>query len=180
MDEKVDAIAVRGDLRHVLSLLVAPTLITQLTMTVGWLGETYFVKQLGDEAIAAIGSAGQVSWLLMVLSMMVSAGATTLIAQSWGAGDLHSAQKVVTATLQQGAFAFRATCHEPLVLQRPENLGLAWNPAESQNLSHSLLRRLLARLPVQKREAGMEFGMMSLYRGIGDMVTPMYSMQGKE
>jgi Na+-driven multidrug efflux pump len=102
MDEKVDAIAVRGDLRHVLSLLVAPTLITQLTMTVGWLGETYFVKQLGDEAIAAIGSAGQVSWLLMVLSMMVSAGATTLIAQSWGAGDLRSAQRVVTATLQQG------------------------------------------------------------------------------
>ncbi|MFA0741196.1 MAG: hypothetical protein DFNUSKGM_001306, partial [Candidatus Fervidibacter sacchari] len=66
MNEKVDAIAVRGDLGHVLSVLVAPTLITQLTLTVGWLGETYFVKQLGDEAIAAVGSAGQVSWLLMV------------------------------------------------------------------------------------------------------------------
>ena len=102
MDEKVDAIAVRGDLRHALSVLVIPTLITQVTLTVGGLGETYFVKQLGDEAIAAVGSVGQVSWLLMVLTMMLSTGATTLLAQSWGAGDLRSAQRVVTATLQQG------------------------------------------------------------------------------
>jgi len=170
MDEKVDAIAVRGDLRHVLSLLIAPTLITQLTMTVGWLGETYFVKQLGDEAIAAIGSAGQVSWLLMVLSMMVSAGATTLIAQSWGAGDLRSAQRVVTATLQQGLL-FGLLAMSLWFFKDPiwDWLGI---PPKVRTLATVYFAVFLLVCPL----AGMEFGMMSLYRGIGDMVTPMYSM----
>ena len=162
MDEKIDAIAVRGDLRHVLSVLVAPTLITQLTLTVGWLGETYFVKQLGDEAIAAVGSVGQVSWLLMVLTMMLSTGATTLLAQSWGASDLRSAQRVVTATLQQGLL-FGLLAMTLWFLKDPiwDWLGI---PPKVRTLATIYFAVFLLVCPL----AGMEFGMMSL---IGALVT---------
>lgn len=172
MEDKVDAIAVQGTLSHALSVLVVPTLATQIALTVGWLGETYFVKQLGDEAIAAIGSVGQVSWILTVLTMMLSTGATTLVAQSWGAGDLRRVQSVVTATLQQGLFFGFLTMvlwffKDPI-----------WNwlgiPPKVRTLATIYFAVFLFVCPL----AGVEFGMMSLYRGIGDMVTPLYSMLG--
>ncbi len=170
MDEKINAVAVQGDLRYALTVLAVPTLITQITLTIGGLGETYFVKPLGDEAIAAVGSAGQVNWLLMVLVMMLSTGATTLLAQRWGANDLDGAQRVTTATLQQGLlFGFLAMSlwffKDPIW----DWLGI---PPKVRQLATLYFAVFLLVCPL----AGAEFGMMSLYRGIGDMVTPMYSM----
>ncbi len=170
MSENIDAIAVRGDLRRALSALTVPTLITQVTLTIGGLGETYFVKQLGDEAIAAVGAAGQVSWLLMVLTMMLSTGATTLLAQRWGANDLEGAKRVVSATLQQG-FIFGLLAMTLWFFKEP-----IWDwldiPPKVRQLATIYFAVFLLVCPL----AGMEFGMMALYRGIGDMVTPMYSM----
>ncbi len=170
MEEKIDAVAVQGDLRYALTVLAVPTLITQITLTIGGLGETYFVKRLGDEAIAAVGSVGQVNWLLMVLVMMLSTGATTMLAQRWGASDLNGAQRVTTATLQQGLlFGFLA-----MTLWFFKDLIWDWLgiPPKVRELATVYFAVFLFVCPL----AGMEFGMMSLYRGIGDMVTPMYSM----
>ncbi|MCS7265424.1 MAG: MATE family efflux transporter [Armatimonadetes bacterium] len=170
MGERVEAIAVRGDLKHALSVLAFPTLITQVTLTIGQLGETYFVKQLGDEAIAAIGAVMQVGWLFMVVAMMISTGATTLVAQRWGASDLVGARKVVTATLQQGLF-FGFVLWMLWFFK-----DIIWDWLDISYDVRQLATIYFAALLLASPIVSIEFGIMSLYRGIGDMLTPMYSM----
>ncbi|GEM_PF-479752 len=170
MEEKVEAIATRGDLKYALSVLAFPTLITQVTLTIGQLGETYFVKNLGDEAIAAVGAVMQVGWLFMVVMMMISTGATTLLAQSWGAKDLDRAKRVVTATLQQGLF-FGSVLWVLWFFK-----DMVWNWLGISHDVRRLATPYFAALLFASPIVSVEFGIMSLYRGIGDMVTPMYSM----
>lgn len=170
MGEKIEAIAVRSDLRHVLSILAFPTLITQVTLTIGQLGETYFVKSLGDEAIAAIGAVMQIGWLFMVVAMMISTGATTLLAQRWGAGDLDGARKIVAATLQQGLF-FGAILWTLWFFK-----DAVWDWLDISKEVRKLATVYFAALMLASPIVSIEFGIMSLYRGIGDMMTPMYSM----
>lgn len=170
MDEKIEAVAVRGDLKQALLVMAFPALITQFAMTIGQLGETFFVKRLGDEAIAAVGAVMQVGWIFIVVSMMISAGATTLVAQRWGAGDLLGARKVVTATLQQGLF-FGCTL---LILWFFKDI--FWDWLDISDDVRSLATIYLAALIIASPIFSIEFGIISLYRGIGDMVTPMQSM----
>lgn len=170
MEEKVDAIAVRGELGRALTVLAFPTLVTQVTLTIGQLGETYFIKRLGDEAIAAVGAVMQVGWLFMVVAMMISTGATTLLAQRWGASDLRGACRVVTATLQQGLF-FGSVMWTLWFFK-----DIVWDWLGIHQDVRRLATVYFAALLLASPLVSLEFGLMSLYRGIGDMVTPMYSM----
>ena len=48
-----------GSTLAALTMLTLPSLLTQIGQTIGWLGEAYFVGQLGTVAVAAICAVGQ-------------------------------------------------------------------------------------------------------------------------
>lgn len=169
MGESVDAVAVRGSLRHALSVLTIPTLFAQVAQTAGWLGEAYFVKQLGDEAVAAVGAVGQVGWILTVFTMMVSVGSTTLAAQRWGAGDLDGVKRVVTATLQQAIF-FGLLAMGLWFFRTPIWTWLGIEP-QVRKLADAYFSVTLLSFPLMS----LAFSLIALYRGIGDMVNPLFA-----
>lgn len=167
MGKQTETLIVKGSLGQALSFLALPTLGAQLVQSMGWLGEAYFVQKLGEAATAAVGAVGQAGWLLMVFNMMVSVGATTLTAQRWGAGDLKGVRQVVTTTLQQGLFF--GTFAMPLWwFKEPFWQWLGISPT-IQRFATVYFAAAVLSFPV----VSLTFSLMALYRGLGDMVTPL-------
>ncbi len=169
MERRTEAIAVHGTLAQALFVLTLPTLLAQTLQTVGWLGEAYFVQQLGEAATAAVGAVGQVGWVLMVFTMMVSVGATTLSAQRWGANEIDGVRRVVTATLQQALF-FGIVAMALWLVKNPiwRWLGIA---PKVQQLADLYFSVAVLSFPLMS----LAFSLMALYRGIGDMTTPLFA-----
>ena len=61
--------------------------LTTLFQTLYFLVDLYFVGQLGKEAIAGVGLAGNVMMVVLALTQALGVGATSLIAQAMGAND---------------------------------------------------------------------------------------------
>mgnify|MGYP000032396166 CR=1 FL=1 len=91
----MDGITVKSDdfWRKMISL-AAPIALQNLVGTLLNLVDTLMVGQLGDAAIAAVGLANQLFFLLMLLLFGISSGAAIFMAQYWGKRDLHSIHRV--------------------------------------------------------------------------------------
>ncbi|GBC99821.1 putative FMN/FAD exporter YeeO [bacterium HR17] len=161
--------ATEGSLLTALVTLTMPSLLTQIGQTVGWLGEAYFVGQLGTTATAAIGAVGQVGWVLMGMTIMVSTGTTTLVAQRWGARDAHGAVRVEIAALQQ-SLLFSLLAVSVWFLRQPLWALLNIPPA-MQRLADAYFAVALLSFPLMS----VAVSLMAAYRGIGDMVTPLWA-----
>ena len=61
--------------------------LTTLFQTLYFLVDLYFVGQLGKEAIAGVGLAGNVMMIVLALTQALGVGATSLIAQAMGRND---------------------------------------------------------------------------------------------
>ncbi len=167
---KAQGIATRAPLGRVVGVLAIPTLFAQVAQTFSWLGEIYFVSHLGDRATAAVGAVGQLGMLLMVLTMMVSTSTTTLIAQKWGGNDIQGARRVAASALQQGfLFGLLAWLIWPTRIYVWSFLRLS--PPVAGSADTYLVGALAAALPFS-----LSFALMALFRGIGDMVTPLISV----
>jgi len=78
---------------HVVSLatFIALTMIFQ---TLYFLADLYFVGRVGKEAVAGVGLAGNLMFIVLALTQSMSVGATSLISQSLGRKDRAQAQLV--------------------------------------------------------------------------------------
>lgn len=77
------------------SLVVStPLVIVQLIESVYSLTDVYFVSGLGEEALAGVGIAGYITWLIGVLIAVFQAPIGILTAQLVGAGRLEEASRV--------------------------------------------------------------------------------------
>lgn len=56
--------------------------------------DVFMVGKLGDDAIAAVGSANQLFFLMVLLMFGINSGANVFTAQYWGKGDIASIKKV--------------------------------------------------------------------------------------
>lgn len=79
--------------RHLVSLS-AFLAVGMLLQTLYFLVDLYFVSRLGGAAIAGVGLAGNVMFITLALTQMLSVGATTLIAQAAGRRDPTDAQAI--------------------------------------------------------------------------------------
>ncbi|MCS7253288.1 MAG: MATE family efflux transporter [Armatimonadota bacterium] len=95
------AIILRGTFIQAISLLALPSLASQILQTVAWLGEMYFVKRLGDAAIAAIGAVDEATWIPFTIVMAMLTATVTLIAQNWGAGNYEATRDGAISAIQQ-------------------------------------------------------------------------------
>lgn len=57
--------------------------------------DTLMVSRLGDIALSSVGMAGQLSWLLNLVSFGLCSGMSVFAAQYWGIGDHKSMRKVL-------------------------------------------------------------------------------------
>ena len=80
---------------HMLRLAL-PSIGGMLSMTIFNLTDTYFVSQLGTNALAAMGFTFPVVMLVGAISSGISMGAASLLSRAKGAKDFHLMQRIAT------------------------------------------------------------------------------------
>jgi putative MATE family efflux protein len=74
-------------------------LVTMLSQTLYLLVDLYWVGRLGKEAVAAVGHAANLSFVVLALSQVLGVGTTTLISHASGARDRARAREVFHQSL---------------------------------------------------------------------------------
>jgi putative MATE family efflux protein len=74
-------------------------LVTMVFQTLYFLVDLYFVGRLGKEAIAGVGIAGNLTFLVLAITQMLAVGTTTLISHAAGRKEREQAQLVLTQSL---------------------------------------------------------------------------------
>jgi putative MATE family efflux protein len=69
-------------------------LVTMLSQTLYFLVDLYWVGSLGKEAVAAVGIAGNLSFIVLACTQVLGVGTTTLISHASGARDAARARHV--------------------------------------------------------------------------------------
>ena len=88
--------------RHLLEM-AAPMAIGMLFQTMYFLVDLYFVGRLGDAAIAGVGAAGTVTFLVMAATQVLAVGSVALISQAVGRKDQPDANRLFNQTLVMSA-----------------------------------------------------------------------------
>jgi putative MATE family efflux protein len=83
---------------HVLGLALFIALSTAF-QTLYFLADLYFVGRLGKEAVAGVGLAGNLMFLVLALTQALGVGATSLIAQAYGRKDPQRAELLFNQAL---------------------------------------------------------------------------------
>ena len=79
-------------------------LVTMVFQTLYFLVDLYFVGRLGKEAIAGVGIAGNLTFVVLAITQMLAVGTTTLISHAAGRKEREHAQLVLTQSLLLAAF----------------------------------------------------------------------------
>jgi len=74
-------------------------LVTMLSQTLYLLVDLYWVGRLGKEAVAAVGLAANISFVVLALTQVLGVGTTTLIAHAAGARNRERAREVFAQSL---------------------------------------------------------------------------------
>jgi putative MATE family efflux protein len=74
-------------------------LVTMVFQTLYFLVDLYFVGRLGKEAIAGVGIAGNLTFIVLAITQMLAVGTTTLISHAAGRKEREHAQLVLTQSL---------------------------------------------------------------------------------
>ncbi len=82
--------------------LALPIALQNLLVSSFTLVDTLMVGQLGDTELAAVGMAGQWSWLLQIVLFGIVSGMSIFVAQYWGEKNLDSIHKVYGIALASG------------------------------------------------------------------------------
>ena len=84
-------------------------LVTMVFQTLYFLVDLYWVGRLGKEALAGVGIAGNLTFVVLAITQMLGVGATTLISHAAGRKDRDRAQLVFNQAVVLAAvigFAF--------------------------------------------------------------------------
>jgi putative MATE family efflux protein len=79
-------------------------LVTMVFQTLYFLVDLYWVGRLGKEAIAGVGIAGNLTFIVLAITQMLAVGTTTLISHAAGRKEREEAQQVLTQSLLLAAF----------------------------------------------------------------------------
>ena len=85
-----------GNISHHLLRLALPSIAGMFSITIFNLTDTYFVSQLGINALAAMGFTFPIVMLVGAISTGISMGAASLLSRAKGAGDFHLMQRIAT------------------------------------------------------------------------------------
>src|SRR4029450_872230 len=74
-------------------------LVTMIFQTLYFLVDLYWVGRLGKEAIAGVGIAGNLNFIVLAVTQMLGVGTTTLISHAAGRKDRDRAQLVFNQSI---------------------------------------------------------------------------------
>lgn len=94
--------------RHIVRL-AAPLAAGMVFQTMYFLVDLWFVARLGDAAIAGVGAAGNIQFIVMALTQVLGVGTMALIAHAVGRRDLPDANLVFNQSLLLAAFCAALT-----------------------------------------------------------------------
>lgn len=151
--------------------LAWPSVITMLLQTANGLLDAVFVGRLGPAALSAVGLASQIMMILMSVSAAVSVGTTALIARFVGADEHKSAEQAVRQSILI-AVIVSILSGAIMYLLGPMLIRAMGGRGEGLRLGVTYLNILLLGVT--------PFFLMTIltgvYRGIGDMRTPLIVM----
>ncbi|MBK9711654.1 MAG: MATE family efflux transporter [Kouleothrix sp.] len=171
-------------LRRTVLLLALPAVGEQVLNTLVGLADTFLVGHLGaaaaaslgyssSVALAGVGLANQIVWLITVFFMAVSVGSTALVARAIGAGDTPTANRVLRQSLIVGLLMGFAVTAIGVLLAAPMVGMLGAGP--------EVLPRGVTFLQIASitfAPAALLFIGTAALRGAGDTRTPLYVMLG--
>jgi putative MATE family efflux protein len=117
--------------RHIIKLAM-PIAVGMLFQTLYFLIDLYFVAGIGDSAIAGVGAAGNISFIVMALTQVLGVGTVALIAQAVGRKDHDDANLVFNQSLLLAAFCALLTIVLGAVAVRPYMATLGADDATRQ------------------------------------------------
>jgi putative MATE family efflux protein len=84
--------------RHIIRLAV-PMMLGMLFQTLYYLVDLYFVAKVGDAALAGVGAAGTLQFIVMAATQVLGVGTTVLISHAAGRQDRDDATRVLNQSL---------------------------------------------------------------------------------
>jgi putative MATE family efflux protein len=171
-------------LRQTVLWLALPAVGEQILNTLVGLADTFLVGHLNGEvaarlgytssaALAGVGLASQIVWLITVMFIAVSVGSTALIARARGAGDTTTADRVLRQSLIVGLLMGLLATIVGITLAGP---AVALLGAGADVLPRGVTFLRIAATTFAPA-ALLFIGAASL-RGAGDTRTPLYVMLG--
>lgn len=162
----------KGPLWKIFLAFLAPMLLSNILQSLsGTLNNVYLGQMLGVGALAAVSSFFPVMFFFIAFTIGLGAGASVLIGQAWGAGDVGKVKAVAGTTLTVGvAFGllvavFGGTFTRPM-------MDLLGTPPDILADATVYARIMLIAMP------GLFVFLLStaMLRGVGDTVTPLYTL----
>ncbi|MCH7934256.1 MAG: MATE family efflux transporter [Gemmatimonadetes bacterium] len=89
----------KGPISGHIARMAIPIAIGMVFQTLYYLVDLYFVAQLGDAALAGLGSAGNIQFLVMAITQILGVGTMALIAQASGRKDRADANLIFNQSL---------------------------------------------------------------------------------
>ncbi len=151
--------------------MAGPIAIGMVFQTLYYLVDLYFVAQLGDAAIAGLGSAGTVQFLVMAITQILGVGTMALIAHASGRKDRTDANLIFNQSLGLAAVCAAVTLVGGYCMAETY-MGTLGADAETAAAGTTYLYWVLPGL-------GLQFAMISMgsaLRGTG-IVTPTIIVQ---
>ncbi len=125
-------------------------------------------QYVGDAALGAVGLAGPIINLILVLFMGISTGATIVVSQYFGAKDRENLSKAVGTTITLTAISGIVMGAMGMLLSRPL-LELLDTPAEMMDMAADYLMIIMLGLV----GSGLYNILSGVMRGMGDSISPL-------
>lgn len=157
--------------RHIVAFAI-PVMLGNIFQQMYSIVDTMVVGNvLGVEALAAVGGAGWLDWLVLGFVLGMTQGFSILISQRFGSGDYAGMRKAVTmsavmtlATVIAVTALSVSMCRQMLIWMN--------TPVESLDLAHRYLRIIYMGVPVS-----MTYNLLAgMLRSLGDSRTPLMAM----
>jgi putative MATE family efflux protein len=157
--------------RHIIAFAL-PVMLGNIFQQMYSMVDTMVVGNvLGVEALAAVGGAGWLDWLVLGFVLGMTQGFSILISQRFGSGDHAGMRRAVTMSALMTAATIIVVTTLSVSMCRQM---LMWmnTPAESLDLAHKYLRVIYLGIPVS-----MSYNLFAgMLRALGDSRTPLVAM----
>jgi putative MATE family efflux protein len=173
LPEVAQAKETKSGLHRAVWILAWPSVLTMLLQTLNSFMDRGFVGRLGSDALAAVGVGGMFMFLLMSVGMSIAVGTSALVARFSGANEPDQAKLAANQSLWIGVIA-AFVC---MALVWPfRHLAVGWMGvnAHAADLCVRYLSLSLLGIPA----LFMMLILSSVFRGLGDTVTPLRVMIG--
>ncbi len=156
--------------RHIFALAF-PAVLSTFAIVVNNLVDTALVGHLGDEELAAVGSAGFLMWIIFSLMDLISVGTVALISRDYGAKNLEGASKRAM-DINRFAFFFSSILAAAGIMFADDIISLLNLGPEVERMATIYIRIVFLSVPP------LFFAevVWSIFRAVGDTKTPMILM----